>query len=808
MKKYIMTVAVATLTLLSCQKELTEQNPVNQDNDAGELMEMTFAASMEVTSESSQQQVSPILKSYVNAADGFKVHWEQEDQITVYADNNKAESSFVINGEPNGSSASFSGTVASGASAYYAVYPASAAGECSNGKVAVTVPAVQTLSGNATASGALVTVAKASGNVLAFKNVCAILKVNISAENITEIILQGKNDEVIAGTVKVDAATGVLSEVVEGSKMITFKPSGATFATGDYYIALLPTTFTKGFDLVLSRSTDTKRSIKETSKQLTLTRSSGKNIGTVTADYAYEWVNVIMDKADINLFRAAHIAATTETWELGTDVDYQSATYTTPLDASDNAVNFKGIFDGRNHRIYNIKIVSKNTNRNFNSGFFNQIYDAVVKNLILGSKDGKVYDGVSEITNFTSYTGGFEYVGVVARAQGASSITNVVNFSKVTVTSDNKCMARVGGICGYLQDNSSISDCTNYGDVSNRSNPGSDMENNYDASMTGGVIGVIGSNVKTVSRCHNHGNVYNCDMNNHWLGGVFGLAVECVEMTDCDNTGSVIDESNASGCQSEVGGIVGRLDKANSTMTGCDNSGNVTVKNRLSNVLQGGVVGLIKNTGTITNCTNSGVLTQELPASSKYHALGGIVGFNDAGGKVATIQGCTVSENSLVSAVYTNVNSQCGVGGIIGIANAATLKNNEHKGVVKAKNTTTAAQSLHVGGIIGWNFSTACPEITGNTNSGSVEGESGNITCVGGICGISISGISNCYNLGAVKGTAPTIQVGTIAGNTNKTVTNCQSAGMLNGQAVTSETANAKAIGAGSGSATGCYFSK
>jgi hypothetical protein len=793
MKRYILPAAIAALSMLSCQKELADPAQPDQAPASGELTEMTFSATVEEND----------TKTYIDATDGFKAFWETTDEIALYADGTKADASFTVKeGTAPETTADFTGTVVSDASAYYAVYPASAAGECSEGKVTVTVPAVQTLSGHTTASGALVSVAKAAGAALPFKNVTALLKVNVSVDDITEIVLQGKNDEVIAGTVKVDAATGVLSEVVAGSKMITFKPEGETFATGDYYIALLPTDFTKGFDLVLSRSEDAKRSIKETANQLTLARSAGKNLGTVTADYAYEWVNVIMNKADIDLFSAAHVAATTETWVLGTDVDYQSGTYPAP----GNGNYFKGIFDGRNHRIYNLKIAGSHAANNLNTGFFNETENATIKNLVFGSKDGKTYDGVSVISNYTARTAGFEYVGLIARARGTTTITNVVNFSKVTVTSDNKSMARVGGICGYLHDKSSISNCVNYGEVSNNST-GADMDNNLDASMTGGVVGNIQTSVKAISGCHNYGKVYSNDMNNHFIGGVFGITVNTIEMTDCDNYGEVMEENGTAACQCEAGGVVGRLNAASSKMTGCDNHGTVTVKNRKSNVLQGGVVGLIKNTATIDNCTNDAALTQELPTSAKYHALGGIVGFHDAGTNAGTVQNCSTTTKSSLSATYTAVNSECGVGGIIGIAGVTTMKNNVNNGTVQGSNTTTT-KSLYVGGITGWDFSKSCPEVTNNTNNGSISGTCSNIVGVGGICGTSISPISNCYNFGAITGTATnSARVGTIAGITNNATSNCQSAGSVNGTAVTAETANTMAVGSGT-AATGCYFAK
>ena len=152
MKKYILSAAVAALSMISCQKELADPTQPDQAPVAGELVEMTFSASVETDD----------TKTYIDAADGFKAFWEASDKIAVYADAQKTEQPFAVTeGSASGTFAYFRGTAPEGASAYYAVYPAAAAGECADGKVNVTIPAVQTLSGHTTASGALVSVAKA-----------------------------------------------------------------------------------------------------------------------------------------------------------------------------------------------------------------------------------------------------------------------------------------------------------------------------------------------------------------------------------------------------------------------------------------------------------------------------------------------------------------------------------------------------------------------------------------------------------------------------------------------------------------------
>lgn len=790
MKRYILPAAIAALSMLSCQKELADPAQPDQAPAPGELTEMTFSATVEEND----------TKTYIDATGGFKAFWETTDEIALYADGTKAEASFTVKeGTASGTTADFTGTVASGASAYYAVYPASAAGECSEGKVTVTVPAVQTLSGHTTASGALVSVAKAAGAALQFKNVTALLKVNVSVDDITEIVLQGKNDEVIAGTVKVDAATGVLSEVVAGSKMITFKPEGETFAQGDYYIALLPTAFTEGFDLVLSRKADSKRSIKETTKQLTLARSAGKNLGTVTTNYAYEWVNVIMNAAELTAFNAVSAKTTNaDVWVLGADVDYGSENW--------KPVVFNGVFDGRNHKIYNILVdLELGSDAGFAS-FFSVVGDgdkkgAVVKNLAYGSSDGVNWDKVSVLKlkrpegNSTVLT----YSGLIGRSRNDAVLSNLVNFAEIEVKEGDKSYNLIGGIVANAVGTSSVTSCVNHATITNNSAATAGHHS------MGGIIGKVETTSK-IFQCHNHGSITNNNRRVRFIGGIVGNNGVYVTIEECTNSGEIKCLSTTTEVDLEIGGIEGIIDGVGGSVANCINTGAIYgARGKITCI--GGIVGHLKGVGVVNLCSNSGIVTCNAATTGNYHGIGGIVGFHNKGG-LASITTCT---NSGVITTGLNYGGTIGtgIGGIVGINVKTTLKGNTNNGAVNAVNSGSGP--THVGGISGWNYEAAATEVSGNTNTAAISGNAKGILNVGGVYGFNEkSSFSACSNTGEVSGSGGTdVKVGSVAGNNPNAITNCQAAGSVNGTTLNKDNYASYIQGTGSaGTATGCYFAK
>ncbi len=213
------------------------------------------------------------------------------------------------------------------------------------------------------------------------------------------------------------------------------------------------------------------------------------------------------------------------------------------------------------------------------------------------------------------------------------------------------------------------------------------------------------------------------------VGGAVGLLVNGATVQSVTvRSGSV---KGAEG----TGGIVGRM-VSQGTVASCTNSGAAVSSGKNT----GGIVGAAyyDNKGmAVKSCTNKGTVTGGV-------CTGGIVGFS-----VADVESCANS-----GAVTGSGN---GTGGIVGEQqNAGSVKGSTNSGAVKG--------TAYVGGIVGWvrysGADSAYPTktavaVTGNANSGAVEGSGGS---VGGIVG-------SLYEKGTVSGNTNT--AATVSGSGN-----------------------------------------
>ena len=116
-------------------------------------------------------------------------------------------------------------------------------------------------------------------------------------------------------------------------------------------------------------------------------------------------------------------------------------------------------------------------------------------------------------------------------------------------------------------------------------------------------------------------------------------------------------------------------------------------------------------------------------------------------------------------------NSQCIVGGIVGYASNAVIKNCSNHCSVTGRTTSI------IGGIAGFNSSGA---IIDCYNVGTISGIN-YAEAIGGIVGSNSGTISNCYNVGTVSNDT---SVGEIAGHNSDTVENCYYLNTTNNNAV------------------------
>ena len=202
----------------------------------------------------------------------------------------------------------------------------------------------------------------------------------------------------------------------------------------------------------------------------------------------------------------------------------------TPIGVKDGN-KFKGVFDGQNRKVLNLKI----ENGPDYAAFFGAIENATVKNLTV---EGSVK--------------GSNVAGIAARVDGSSKVINCTN--RATVTGTNKA----AGITVKIEANDALlENCVNEGDVSCNTNNGA-----------AGVVVYAQNGKFTIKNCVNNGAVtapraggvvYNVSDNGNGL------------ITGCVNKGSITSDGD------KVAGIVSMNSVGTKlTISDCKNVGNIS----------------------------------------------------------------------------------------------------------------------------------------------------------------------------------------------------------------------------------------
>ena len=269
--KQMITILTAVL-LLSCSMEKEPEETVNPEFD-----KFTAAFADKVPS-------VPNSKTVLNQ--DMTVGWVEGDEVMIY--NGVVPHRFIasLSGEGNTRAEltplNSDLTLKTGNS-YYALYPYDESARWSGTSVTFTIPAernplAETFRYNPS-------VASTTTSEITFRNVCALVEFSVSSDNVSKIIIEGCNNEDIAGTVTVDVkAYPPVAKVVIGKKKVTVE---GDFTPGvNYYISILPNTFSKGI-----RTTSYDKAgnpyVKE-SEPFELSRSSRIEMGIIN-----EYVHLI-----------------------------------------------------------------------------------------------------------------------------------------------------------------------------------------------------------------------------------------------------------------------------------------------------------------------------------------------------------------------------------------------------------------------------------------------------------------------------------------------------------------------------------
>ena len=186
----------------------------------------------------------------------------------------------------------------------------------------------------------------------------------------------------------------------------------------------------------------------------------------------------------------------------------------------------------------------------------------------------------------------------------------------------------------------------------------------------------------------------------------------------------------------------------------------------------GGICGL--NYGEINNCTNGGTVI----GNGTRSGAGGVCGMN-----YGTVKDC--KNTGSVSGTVT-----C-IGGVCGAFYSGSIENCLNEGTVSGTGDTSNSS---YGGVCGRAYGGV---IKLSSNTASVSG----LNAVGGVCGFNQGATEDCYNTGAVIGTALSSFGGVCGSNSTGSIKNCYNTGAVSGNNNVGEV-----CGNNSGTITNCYY--
>ena len=407
----------------------------------------------------------------------------------------------------------------------------------------------------------------------------------------------------------------------------------------------------------------------------------------------------------------------------------EGRTYVSPCSNGDANVGFCGTFNGHNHTISNLHMVSSD---DYTVSFFPFIADATIKDLTLEDvtiENGKTWNAafapvslgndriinchlagdclIRSDVNFTknwNYTAGF----VADNYQGSLEIRDCTVGEDVTIigTTDAANYRVAAGILAYIRkggNNTLISNCVNRADV----------ESSYIAS---GIVGTVTSdssnnNSLTIDDCINYGDI-TASVNGNGTKRMAGILAESfswstVYIDRCANHGDITVNGS---CATGSGGIAGEV--AYCSIQNSYNTGTITALN--SNTL-GGIVGQFRTEQTgvpvytggtevvyfpeqfnsMVNCYNTGAvyggntnyvgglcgILQDSSSGSQSSIIENAYNFGALHGGVKTGNACAEIQNTSVSNTFSPYGTQCIV------TNSGTAISTSHLGYFTSADT-------------------------------------------------------------------------------------------------------------------------
>lgn len=353
---------------------------------------------------------------------------------------------------------------------------------------------------------------------------------------------------------------------------------------------------------------------------------------------------------------------------------------------------FLGTLDGAGHKITNLTVYNTET---FYSGLFS----------VIGSTGS-----VKNLTLENALMSGTNYVGIVA-GWSLGSITDCTVSGAVTHIVANGYKVFVGGVSGRAEGN--IDGCSA---AVNLTVTEAQVE-----VYVGGIVGylsVVGSSSSPLTLTAS-GTISVSSVHEVYVGGLGGHASSSAYLRKCHTEMQI----SVTGTYAYVGGLVGRANVIQPTITDSYAIGNVTV-------------------------------------SGDYAYAGGLVGYS--------MRDTTISDSYATGNVTASGSYSACAGGLLGRDgdNTTTITNSYATGNV----TASSSRETYAGGLVG-SSSIGTLTITDSYATGDVTASGSSNTYAGGLIGYSsITTVRNAYSSSAVSAEGGTVRVGGLAGYVSNSV--------------------------------------
>ncbi|MBE6250921.1 MAG: hypothetical protein E7111_04630 [Bacteroidales bacterium] len=699
---------VVAMGAVSCVEDINDSKAPAQATDG-----VSFTATFDATP--SKAVLEP-------GAEESKVAWEANDQVSVLVGEGNYLYTAASAGYTTALNTETAGVPEEGT--YYGLYPYDDAASLAEGVITTALPAGQTA-----VLGSFSThlaVAQAVEGSMAFKNVCGLVKVTIDAENVTKIVFEGNNSEVVAGGINVTVAAEPSWTAVaeQGATSVTLLPASGqtTIAKGAYYFAVLPQTFSKGFKVTAYRGEETWV-IRNVTASTVIERA-----GIVGSKKFFEIEGNGTEDNPYILRTPEHLVGMRslatlggETWfRMANDINMEGVTGYLPVNYDSNFER-KIHFDGGDFTISNFSYDKSVDGGNYPS-LFGVLYGSV-KNLkvdkatiistsvcgVIGGYVGTAgKPGLVEnvtITNSTVTNAGDRTGGVCGNAKEATFKN--VSFQGTVTSTFTTSEAKAGGFAGNTETSAIFENCS-----TNVTVTGSQSD-------LGGFVGKLTGNQLSFTRCYVEADLISKKVGKCRCGGFLGWNGSANAIfTDChvlDGSTITNEETWSSVDNGNFGGFIGFGDTTDSVIeiSGCTASVEINVSDK--STYNGGFIGGTgyASTMTITDC----------------HAEGSVKGANYVGGFFGAVQNALTIERCWSSVDVVSTGQR--VGSFVGTTtHAFTIRNCYSTG-----NATATGQQ--VAGILGYTdkaVTIKCCYATGDITS--------NTAGTGGIVG-TISGASS-----------------------------------------------------------------